>query len=53
MVSNRYEYETSPRKLDPNVQRKKTASKPKQNKKKKIRVVEDLPKGFIFSRERK
>ena len=38
MVRDRYEYGTSPRKLEPDVQRKK------QPKKKKLKVVEDLPK---------
>lgn len=38
MASSRYEYETSPRKLEPDLQRKK------QSKKKKLRVVEDLPR---------
>lgn len=38
MARGRYEYGTSPRKLEPDVQRKK------QPQKKKLRVVEDLPK---------
>lgn len=40
MVKSRYEYETSPRKIDPNVQRRKR----QQPRKEKIKVVEDLPK---------
>ncbi|MCI8384436.1 MAG: hypothetical protein HFJ33_06235 [Clostridia bacterium] len=38
MVRSRYEYGTNPRKLEPDVQRRKTTQK------KKIKVVEDLPK---------
>lgn len=38
MARGRYEYGTSPRKLEPDVPRKK------QPQKKKLRVVEDLPK---------
>lgn len=41
MARSRYEYETSPRKLEPNVQPKK------QPKKKKLKVVEDLPRQDI------
>ncbi len=38
MAKSRYEYETSPRKLQPNQPKKK------QNTKKKLKVVEDLPR---------
>lgn len=38
MATNRYQYGTSPRKLEPDIQRKR------QPKTRKIRVVEDLPK---------
>ena len=41
MVRSKYEYGTSPRKLEPDVQRRK------QPQKKRIRVVEDLPKQDI------
>ena len=41
MARSRYEYGTSPRKLEPNIQRRK------QIEKKKIRIVEDLPKQNI------
>lgn len=44
MISSRYEYETSPRKLEPDIRRKKQNVPNKQQKKKKLRVVEDLPK---------
>ena len=36
-VRNRFQYETSPRKLEPNMPKK-------QPQKKKLKVVEDLPK---------
>ena len=39
MARSRYEYGTNPRKIDPSVRRKQ-----EQPQKKKIRVVEDLPK---------
>ena len=41
MVRSRYEYGTNPRKLQPDIQRKR------QVEKKRIRVVEDLPKQTI------
>ncbi len=41
MVRSRYEYGTNPRKLQPDIQRKR------QEEKKRIRVVEDLPKQTI------
>ena len=41
MISSRYEYGTNPRKLQPDIQRKR------QEEKKRIRVVEDLPKQTI------
>lgn len=41
MAKSRYEYETSPRKLEPEITRKK------QIQKKKLKVVEDLPKQDI------
>lgn len=48
MRSSRYEYGTSPRKLEPDVQRSK------QTKKKKIKVVEDLPRQDVrISKEQK
>lgn len=48
MVRSRYEYETSPRKLQPDLPRKK---KPQR---KKIQVVEDLPKQDVkISKEQK
>lgn len=48
MVRSKYEYGTSPRKLEPDVQRRK------QPQKKRIRVVEDLPKQDIkISKEQK
>ena len=48
MSSSRYEYETSPRKLEPDVQRRK------QNKKRKLKVVEDLPRQDVkISKEQK
>lgn len=48
MARSRYEYETSPRKLDPNKQKKV------QTKKKKLKVVEDLPRQDIkISKEQK
>lgn len=46
--SSRYEYETSPRKLEPDVQRRT------QTKKRKLEVVEDLPRqGVKVSKEQK
>lgn len=48
MASPRYQYETSPRKLEPEIKRKK------QNKKPKLKVVEDLPRQEIkLSKEQK
>ncbi len=48
MARSRYEYGTSPRKLEPDVQRRR------QPQKKKIRVVEDLPRQDIrISKEQK
>ena len=48
MGTTRYEYTTSPRKLDPNVQRRK------QPKRKPLRVVEDLPRQDVkLSKEQK
>lgn len=48
MARSRYEYGTSPRKLEPDVQKRK------QTKKKKLRVVEDLPRQDIkISKEQK
>ena len=41
MARSRYEYGTNPRKLEPDIQRKR------QVEKKRIRVVEDLPKQTI------
>lgn len=38
MARSRYEYETSPRKLEPDIPRRK------QSQKKKLKVVEDLPR---------
>ncbi len=38
MARNRYEYETSPRKLEPDVQRRR------QIQKKRLKVIEDLPR---------
>lgn len=38
MARNRYEYETSPRKLEPDVKKRR------QTQKKKLKVVEDLPR---------
>ena len=40
MAKSRYEYGTSPRKLEPEIRR----SKQQQPKKKKIKVVQDVPK---------
>lgn len=39
MARSRYEYETSPQKLDPNVTRRR-----QQPKRKELKIVEDLPK---------
>mgnify|MGYP001139675953 CR=1 FL=1 len=48
MARNRYEYGTSPRKLEPDVSRKK------QRKKKKLNVVKDLPRQDVkISKEQK
>ena len=48
MARSRYEYETSPRKLESNTQRRI------QTKKKKLRVVEDLPRQDVkISKEQK
>lgn len=48
MARSRYEYETSPRKLEPNLPNRK------QEKKKKLKVVEDLPRQDIrISNEQK
>ena len=48
MARSRYEYETSPRKLEPNTQRRT------QTKRKKLKVVEDLPRQDIkISKEQK
>lgn len=48
MARSRYEYETSPRKLEPDVQRRR------QSQKKKLRVVEDLPRQDVkISKEQK
>lgn len=48
MARSRYEYETSPRKLEPNTQKRT------QTKKKKLRVVEDLPRQDVkISKEQK
>lgn len=50
MGSNRYEYETSPRKLQPDVQRKKQ----KRNKRRKLKIVQDIPRDNIkLSKEQK
>lgn len=38
MARNRYEYETSPRKLEPDVKKRR------QTQKKKLKIVEDLPR---------
>lgn len=40
MAKNRYQYETSPRKLEPNIPRR-------QPQKKRLKVIEDLPKQDI------
>lgn len=46
--SSRYEYETSPRKLDPNIRRKTQITK------RKLKVVEDLPRQDVkISKEQK
>ena len=48
MARSRYEYETSPRKLDPNIQRRT------QTKRKKLKVVEDIPRQDVkLSKEQK
>lgn len=48
MARSRYEYGTSPRKLEPNTQRRT------QTKRKKLKVVEDLPRQDIrISKEQK
>lgn len=48
MARNRYEYGTSPRKVEPDLQRRKQA------KKKKLKIVEDLPRQDIkVSKEQK
>lgn len=48
MARSRYEYETSPRKLEPDVQKRR------QTKRKKLKVVEDLPRQDIkISKEQK
>lgn len=48
MATNRYQYGTSPRKLEPDIPRKR------QPQRKKIRVVEDLPKQDVkISKEQK
>ncbi len=44
MISSRYEYETSPRKVEPDIRRKKQVNPNRQPRKKKLRVVEDLPR---------
>ena len=47
MARSRYEYSTSPRKLEPEY-------KPQQNRKRKLHVVEDLPRQDIkISKEQK
>lgn len=47
MAGSRYEYETSPRKLEPDVQRRKT-------KRRKLKVVEDVPRQEVkISQEQK
>lgn len=48
MGNNRYEYTTSPRKIDPNYQKRK------QPKRKPLKVVEDLPRQDVkISKEQK
>ena len=48
MARSRYEYETSPRKLDPNTQKRT------QPKRKRLKVVEDLPRQDVkISNEQK
>ncbi len=47
MISSRYEYGTSPRKLEPDIRRKKQTMPNKQPKSKKLRVVEELPRQDI------
>ena len=48
MARSRYEYETSPRKIDPNIQRRT------QTKRKKLKVVEDIPRQDVkLSKEQK
>ena len=49
MARSRYEYSTSPRKLEPEYKPQQ-----KQNKKRKLHVVEDLPRqGIKISTEQK
>lgn len=48
MARNRYEYETSPRKLEPDIQKRK------QVQRKKLKIVEDLPRQNVkISKEQK
>ena len=48
MARNRYEYETSPRKLEPDIQKRKQAQR------KKLKIVEDLPRQNVkISKEQK
>lgn len=48
MARNRYEYETSPRKLEPDIQKRKQAQR------KKLKIVEDLPRQHVkISKEQK
>ena len=47
MIRSRYEYGTSPRKLEPDIRRKKQTMPNKQPKSKKLRVVEELPRQDI------
>lgn len=48
MARSRYEYDTSPRKIDPNIQRRT------QTKRKKLKVVEDIPRQDVkLSKEQK
>lgn len=48
MARNRYEYETSPRKLEPDIQKRKQAQR------KKLKIVEDLPRQHVkISQEQK
>lgn len=54
MISSKYEYETSPRKLEPDIRRRKQVNPNRQPKRKNLRVVKDLPRQEIkISKEQK